>query len=251
MRYKKEKNYWQQDIHKRDYLAIILQGLALTLLLSYVFYDSLWGVIPLSPIFFVFFRIRKASIIKKKQSDFRLQFKDAIHAISDALNVGYSVENAIREARKELEILYKKEEPVLREFRYMIRQLDMNLTAESVLLEFAVRTGDEEVWTFATVFGVAKRSGGDMIAMIHTAVGRITEQVELLGEMETLIAAKKLEFHIMTAIPICMLCYMRLSFPGLLQVLYGNIFGIVLMSVCLLVYLLAYLAGRHIVEVEV
>lgn len=251
MRYKKEKNYWQQDIHKIEYLAIISQGVALTLLISYVFYNSLWGVIPLSPIFIVFFQIRKATLIKKKQSAFRLQFKDAIHAISAALNVGYSVENSIREAQKELEILYKKEDPILREFRYMVRRLDMNVTAENVLLELAVRTGDEEVWTFATVFGVAKRSGGDMIVMIQTAVGRITEQVELLREIETLITAKKLEFHIMTVIPICMLFYMRLSFPELLRVLYGNLFGVVLMSVCLLVYLLAYLAGRHMVEVEV
>lgn len=251
MRYKKEKNYWQQDIHKTEYLAIILQGIALTLLISYIFYDSLWGAIPLSPIFIIFFRIRKASIIQKKQSHFRLQFKDAIQAVSDALNVGYSVENAMREARKELEILYKKEEPILREFRYMIHQLDMNVTAENVIVELAVRTGDDEVWTFATVFGVAKRSGGDMIAMIRTAVYRITEQVDLLREMETLIAAKKLEFHIMTVIPLCMLFYMRLSFPGLMSVLYGNLFGIVLMSVCLLVYLLAYLAGKRIVEVEV
>ena len=65
-----------------------------------------------------------------------MQFKEAIEALSAALNVGYSVENAMREAYEDIRLLYKNEELIIREFRYMVRQLDMNVTMEAVLNAF-------------------------------------------------------------------------------------------------------------------
>ncbi len=251
MKYKKHKSYWQQDIRKREYLRIFLEGMTLVFVLSYVFYGTLWAVPFLSPLLIGYFSIRNLELIKKKQSQFRLQFKNAIQSLSAALHVGYSAENAMRETYRELQLLYQKEERILVEFRHMIHQLDMNMALEGILSAFAKRTMDEEVRLFVTVFSMAKRSGGDMIAIIRSAIGRMTEQVEMEQDMQTTIAAKKLEFQIMTVIPIGILLYMKVGFPEFLDVLYGNVTGVLLMSVCLIVYLVTYLLGRRIVEVEV
>ncbi len=251
MKYIKQKSYWQQDIRKREYGRIFLEGSILVLLLSYVFYGTFLAFILLWPILIGYFRIRKAELIKQKQVIFQRQFKDAIQSLSAALHVGYSAENAMREAYKELQVLYRKDERILKEFQYMIRQLDMNMALEGILLEFAKRTKDEEVQTFVTVFSMAKRSGADMIAVIRSAISRITEKMDMVREMETVIAAKKLEFHIMTIIPIGILFYMKLGFGTFLDVLYGNITGILLMTACLIVYLITYMAGRKIVKMEV
>ena len=42
----------------------------------------------------------------QKEKEFQLQFKEAILAVSSAMNIGYSVENAFREAQKELKKIY-------------------------------------------------------------------------------------------------------------------------------------------------
>jgi tight adherence protein B len=55
----------------------------------------------------------------------------------------------------------------------------------------------------------------------------------------------------MTMIPLGMVLYMKISFPEFLDVLYGNIAGVIIMSICLLVYVVAYEMGRRIVEIEV
>ena len=251
MKYKKHKSYWQQDIRKREYVRIFLEGMTLVFVLSYVFYGTLWAVPFLSPLLIGYVSIRTLELIKKKQSQFRLQFKNAIQSLSAALHVGYSAENAMRETYRELQLLYQKEERILREFRYMNHQLDMNMALEGILMAFAKRTKDEEVQLFVTVFSMAKRSGGDMIAIIRSAITRMTEQVEMEQDMQTTIAAKKLEFQIMTVIPIGILLYMKVGFPEFLDVLYGNVTGVLLMSVCLIVYIVTYVLGRRIVEVEV
>ena len=55
----------------------------------------------------------------------------------------------------------------------------------------------------------------------------------------------------MSAVPFAMICYMKVSFPDFLDVLYGNVLGAVIMSVCLLIYAGAFELGKRIVEVEV
>ena len=251
MRYKRKKNYWQQDIRKTEYLRAFLQGSMIILAVSYLFYGTWICAILFSPYLIRYISSWEKQTIKKRQQTFRFQFKEAIQSLSAGLNVGYSVENALREACKELKGMYRKDEMILRELMYMVRQLQMNVTAESALQGFAARTEDEDVQTFVTVFNLAKRSGGDTLEIIRSAVRQMGEKIDVEREVQTIISAKKMEFRIMTAIPFAMIVYLRISFPELLRVLYGNPAGIVIMSVCLIIYLLAYEMGKKIVEIEV
>ena len=251
MKYKRKKNYWQQDIRWIEYLSALLQGSLLIGLVSYLFYGTWICAILFSPYLIWYIKSWEKGFIKKKQASFRLQFKEAIQSLSAALNVGYSVENAMRETVKDLKGIYKKDDMILREFSYMIRQLQMNVTAETVLKDFAHRTGDEDVQTFVTVFNMAKRSGGDTMEIIRNAVRQMGEKIDVEREIVTLMSAKQLELKIMTIIPMAMIMYMKISFPEFLDVLYGNVAGVVIMSVCLIIYLVAHEMGKRIVEIEV
>lgn len=251
MKYRRKKNYWQQDITRQEYFRAILQGVLLIGVVSYLFYGTVLWAILLSPYLIRYFKSWETQIIKKKKQQFQLQFKEGIQSLSAALNVGYSVENAMREAWKDLQLLYQKEEPILREFSYMTRQLDMNIPIETVLQEFASRTSEEEVQLFVTVFSMAKRSGGDMIQIIRNAVGQISEKIDVKREIETMMAAKQFEFKIMSVVPFAMICYMKISFPAFMEVLYGNILGVIIMSVCLVMYAAAFEMGKRIIEIEV
>lgn len=234
-----------------EYLRAFLQGSAIIFAVSYLFYGTWICAILFSPYLIRYIRSWEKQTIKKRQRIFRLQFKEAIQSLSAGLNVGYSVENALREACKELKGMYRKDEIILRELTYMIRQLQMNVTTESALQEFATRTEDEDVQTFVTVFNLAKRSGGDTLEIIRNAVRQMGEKIDVEREVQTVISAKETEFRIMTAIPFAMIVYLRISFPGLLGVLYGNLAGVIIMSVCLLIYLISYEMGKRIVEIEV
>ena len=55
----------------------------------------------------------------------------------------------------------------------------------------------------------------------------------------------------MSVVPCMILIYVQMVSPGFLDVMYHNPAGIVIMSVCLLVYFLAWLWGRKIVSIEV
>lgn len=251
MKYKAKTNYWRQDIRKAEYLKAMLQGSLLIGVVSYLFYGTWVIAILFSPYLIRYIKSWEKQTIKKKKERFHIQFKEAIQSISNALNVGYSVENAFKEAIKDLKSIYKKDETILRELTYMIRQLQMNVTAEQALQNFASRTADEDVQTFVTVFNMAKRSGGDTMEIIRGVTRQMADKIDVEREIETTMSAKKMELKIMTAIPFAMIMYLRFSFPQFFDVLYGNAAGIIVMSICLGIYLVAYETGKRMVEIEV
>ena len=51
--------------------------------------------------------------------------------------------------------------------------------------------------------------------------------------------------------PFGIILYMSLTSPGFLEVLYGNLFGVAVMTGCLAVYLFAWWLGNRIVDIEV
>lgn len=251
MKYKIKKNYWQQDIRRRDCVLAIFTGCIIILTVSYLFYGTYLCAILLSPYLIYFLKSWEKQCIQKKKRVFQIQFKEAIQSLSTALNVGYSVENAMREVLSDLQVIYKKDELIVREFRYMVRQLEVNFTMEKVLQEFSERTKEEDVQTFVTVFVMAKRSGGDMMAIIRNTVQQMAEKADVRREIETIITAKKLEFKVMSAIPFAMILYMKFSFPEFMGILYGNLAGIIIMTICFFGYVTAYEIGKRIVEIEV
>ena len=188
---------------------------------------------------------------KKKEEEFREQFKDSIEEVAAALKTGHSVENAIREVQKDMASLYEKDSRIRKEYDRMCHQMDMKMPVEAVLSEFAERTGQEDVEDFVNVFAAAKRSGGDSISIIRSAVRIISEKIETEKEIQTMIASEKLEFNIMCAVPFAIILYMKLTFSEFLGVLYGNRAGAAVMTVCVCVYMAAYSLGRKIIRVEV
>ena len=217
-----------------EYLKALLQGVLLIGMVSYLFYGTWMCTILFSPYLFWYIKSWETQLIKKKKMRFRLQFKDAM-----------------QEAVKDLRSVYKKDDKIIREFLYMIRQIKMNVPVESAWNQFAQRMKDEDVCTFVAVFNMAKRSGGDALGIIRNAVKQMGDKIDVEREIDTIMSAKRAEFKIMSVIPFAMIGYLKLSFPEFLDVLYGNVAGVLIMSVCLAIYLISYEWGRHMVEIEV
>lgn len=223
----------------------------MVLLAAYVFYDSFAASVLMIPVGIFYMRDCISDLEEKKEREFLGQFRDSIQAVAAGLKAGYSVENAIRGAERDIEPLYGPDKRIRREFSLMIRQLDMNMAAGPVLEAFAGRTGQEDVENFVNVFAAAKKSGGDSIAVIRNAVRLISDRIDTEKEIRTMIASQKLEFDIMCVVPFAIILYMKVTFGEFLGALYGNAAGICVMTVCLLIYAAAYRTGRKIVRIEV
>ena len=242
---------WLQDIRKSEYAAGIAKWILLLGAVLYLFYESLLPAPVLIPLSWIYLKEWLEDAAKKKEDEFRNQFRDSIQAMSSALKAGYSVENAIREVNREIAPMYGEDTRIRREFKIMAGQLEMNTPAEQVLREFSERVCQEDVESFVHVFAAAKKSGGDSIAIIRNSVKIISEKIDTEKEIQTMLAAKKLEFDIMCVIPLGIILYMKLTFREFIGMLYGSLTGAAVMSLCLLLYLAAYRLGKKIIKIEV
>lgn len=229
----------------------ILQGISAVSVLGLIFYRSLFGILLLSPIIYFYRKSKIKNFINDQKWKLNLEFKDAILALSAALEAGYSAENAFDEACKDLKQLYQENALILKEFNYIINQIKVNITIEKALNNFSERSGIEDILNFSEVFQTAKRSGGDLIQVIRITSKIICDKIEVKREIITLITSKRLEANIMKVLPLFILVYLSISSPGFLDPLYHNFLGICVMTILLLSYLCAILMIDKIVAIEV
>lgn len=218
---------------------------------SWLFYESAIAFLVLLPLGAWHFLRWEAECIRKKQQEFQEQFREAIQSLSASMRVGYSVENAMKEAKKDLSVLYNENVAIQREFTHMVRQIYLQVPTEQIMEEWANRVQQEDVRNFVNVFVMAKKSGGNMIGIIRNSADQIRDKLEVRAEIETLLTARKYEFKVMSVIPFGMIAYMKVSFSEFMDILYGNLLGIGVMSVCLAIYFGAYMLGERIVNIEV
>jgi tight adherence protein B len=219
--------------------------------IGWLFYRSIIAIIILFLFVKFYFKDKKSLLNAKRKKELNIQFKDAISSLSSALAAGYSVENAFVEAYKDLLLVYSKDALIMKELLFIIRKLEMNETIEYLLEDLAKRSGDEDIKSFTEVFAIAKRSGGDFISIIDMTTNSISGKIEVKREIDVILSDKKLEQRIMNVIPIMIILYVGSTSKGFFDSLYRNIFGVIIMTICLGIYGFAYLLGRKIVDVEV
>ena len=180
-----------------------------------------------------------------------IEFRDAIQSVAAALLAGYSIENAWKEAEREVMGLYGKEAMITQELIRMNTEIKLNWNVEEILHDLATRSGVEEIESFAEIFGFAKRSGGDFAGIIRTTAMRISAKIEVEREVDTVIAGKKLEGKIMSVMPFLILTYLNLASKEFIDPLYGNLSGVFVMSAALLIFAGAMAINRRISDIKV
>ena len=241
-----KQSYEEYRFSMTEILKYLVQGLLLCGAVDYP-----WLMFLALPVTVFFLKWKKKGLIRERKKNLNYQFKDALNALSVAVQAGYSVENAVMACSRDLERLYPQETDIVREFHYMETQLKVSVPVEELFMSFGDRSGIEDIENFAAVFYTAKRTGGDMNRIIQTSSRMLGDKIDVRREIETTLAAKKAEQMIMSLMPAGIILYLKMTSPGFLEVLYGNPFGILAMSLCLVIYGFSYWLGRRIVDIEV
>jgi len=242
---KKKISFSRKDRQKEILMCVLF------LLILWLFYKSVYALLLWPVIVFIYHRFYKKQVERQNIERLNLQFKDALVSITAALRAGHSIENAIRESLSEMTLMYGDSSLICTEFKKMVNKLSLGFPAEEVFLESANESKAEDIETFAEVFSIAKRTGGNMTEIIKKTSDDITAKADTKNEINVLIAAKRLEKNIMCLMPIAMILFIDFTAKDLLSPLYGNIKGVVIMSAALAIYAGAYVMAGKIIETQV
>lgn len=229
-------------------LADIGVGLGIAVFFSFFFYRSAWAFPPMLLVggIFVYWGIQK-----KRRNGKQLyleQFKECVLSVLGAIKAGYAVENAFAESIVDMEIMYGKDCWIAKEVRMICRGVRNNKTLEGALIELGRKSGLTEIKEFAEVFAIAKRNSGNIPETIELYSKVISDNLELNAELETLLAAKRLEQKVMNVMPFLIVLYLEYTNRGYFDMMYHNLTGVLIMTACLVVYMTAYALSEKIFE---
>lgn len=224
---------------------------AFAILIGKVFYDDIRAALLVFLLLPYLLRRKAEKIAKERREKLALEFKEYILAFCGSLKTGYSVENACVQAGKDLVYMLGEDADMVKECRKMETQFQNNKLAETWFSDLGIRSGQEDIKDFAAIFVIAKKSGGNMGTMIRNTANVISEKIEVKREIQLLYAAKRMEQTIMNVVPIAIIGYVRMTSPDYFDGMYHNPFGVFVMTICLLVYGMAYVLSEKIMNIEV
>ena len=161
------------------------------------------------------------------------------------------MENAWKEVQKELEVMYGTSSLFFKEVNEINHSVALNVPIEKMIVQFAYRSGLEDVIVFAELFSYGKRSGGNWRRMMQDVVQHIQDKYDACKEIEVMVASKKLEQQVLNVIPLGILLFLQLTSWDYMSVLYHNPIGIVCMSFCLIGYAGAIFLAEKILQIQV
>lgn len=138
-----------------------------------------------------------------------------------------------------------------KELHLLINHLKINEPVDKLFLDMAERVDLEELYQFAQIVSIAKRSGGNLIEITTSTIEHLSQTIQIKEEIETMTAAKQMEKRIMTMMPYFILFYVRTANPGYFDILYKSFAGMIVVTISLICLWIADSWAERVIEIEV
>lgn len=217
-----------------------------------IFYHNVILSALLALFAFKFPKIRRNQIIAKRKRDLNIQFKDLLYSLSSSMVAGRSLEMAFKDALKDLQVIYPDSNAyIMRELAYIVRCIEMNMTVEEAVGQFAERAHIEDIESFGDIVRICKRTGGNLVEVIKSTSNMIGDKIETKNEIETTITAKKFESRVLTVTPILMVLILSMSSPDYMAPVFNTVAGAFVMTVAIVFFTAAFFISEKIINIEV
>ncbi|MGN0399206.1 MAG: type II secretion system F family protein [Blautia sp.] len=234
-----------------EWIRYIAESILLCAVINDLCYRSFITFFFLLPLPFWYISMRRRQLLLQRKQRLHHQFRDTLNAINTAVSAGYSLENAVLEARKDLNRIYGPDSEMSQELAYMAAQMRLSVPVEKLFYDLGCKSQVEDIRNFSQILVQSKRMGGNMRETLQKSVHIIEDKIDVKKEIDAMLAARKMEHNFMSLMPAGIVLYMRITSPGFLDVLYHNTAGILLMTLCLILYAGAFFWGRRMAGIEI
>ena len=117
---KQEISLWKYE--KQE----LVKGICYIVMIAWLFFDRIAFAILLIPYLFVFMKQQRIHKVHREKEKLRKEFREMMISIGNSLSAGYSIENALKTAKNDLE-MYEEHSLLAKELQLLINKLKMNV----------------------------------------------------------------------------------------------------------------------------
>ena len=188
--------------------------------------------------------------MEKRKKALLLQFKDLLEALTSSYSAGKNTLDAYTDAWGDLTQIYGEEADIVKELEIIVGGMGNGINIEELLLNFALRSGLDDVRNFADVFRVAIRQGANIKDIIFSTRDIISDKIEIEMEINSMLAGNKNELNIMMIMPLIII----VSLGGLgtgMTAADNSPLNVVIKIIALGLFFFAYYLGRKITAIKI
>lgn len=195
------------------------------------------------------FPVYAKSRAEKRNSILKQQFRGMLEALSSSFSTGSNVQNAFATALEDLKLQYSEKDYIIIEMKEIINGTKQNIGIEVMLKNFAERSGNEDIMSFADVFEICYRKGGDMNFVIQRTHSVISDKMAVADEIETKLTSNKMQHNVMSLMPIALVAMLRMTNESF-ATNFATPIGVMANTVAIAIFVGAYIYGNKIVEIK-
>ena len=197
----------------------------------------------------LFLPVRVSQIITKRKRTLNLQFRDMLEALSTSLSAGKNVTDSFKSVYGDLKIQYAEDAFILNEIACILAGINNNIAVEDMLSDFGTRSGIDDISSFANVFSVCYKKGGNIKETIAKTHEILSDKIEISEDIETTVTSSKSEQNMMIFMPVILIGMMKTMSPDFADNFVTPV-GIIATTIGVVLFVIAYFVGRSILNIK-
>lgn len=192
-------------------------------------------------------KIYRKMMMNRVKKQLLLQFRDLLDSLNASVSAGKVVNAAFADAEKDLTLQYGAGSYICKEVRMINQGLINGVNIEDLLMDFGTRSGIDDIISFANVFAVSNRRGGEIKAILGETKSILCDKIDIEQDIDTSLSSAKSELNIIIAMPLLIVPLMS-SFT---QDSDNPVLNIGVKIFGLAMFIAAYIIGRKITNIKV
>ena len=197
-----------------------------------------------------FVPMRRDQIIESQKRKLNTQFRDFLEAFNTSLGAGKNVVDSFHSVYEDLKVQYDEGAYILKELEIILSGMANNVDVEVLLQDFGARSGIDDIASFANVFKICYRKGGNIKDTIRSTHAILTDKMEINEEIETVVTSNKMEQKIMIAMPIALIGMIKMMSPDF-AANFVTPTGIISTTIAIALFVVSYYVGKVILNIKV
>lgn len=198
----------------------------------------------------VFIPVRTSQIITKRRRILNVQFRDMLDSLNTSIGSGKNVPDSFASVYEDMKMQYEEGSYIVDEIAIILSGIHNNIDIEVMLTDFAERSGIDDIKSFANVFQISYRKGGNLKEIIHNTHSILSDKMNIKEEIETVVTASKMEQNIMLFMPVIIVGMIKMMSPDFADnFVKGS--GLASTTIAIGLFIAAYFIGKKILDIKI
>jgi len=232
-------------IRGEEFLVIIFMAMFVAGFAGFVVFG---GIGPAAVLFFLTAGSAFLFINTRKQKRFNKlnnQIGESLTVMTNALRAGYSFQQAMDLASKEMN------GPLAVEYRRTVREVNLGTPIEEALSNLNHRVNSDDLELVITAVLIQRQIGGNLAEIFDNISFTIRERIRIKGEIKTLTAQGRISGIIIGFLPVALFCILMLINPDYMSILITTPMGRLIIGSGLFSEFIGLMFIKKIISIDV